>query len=116
MKKILSSILILISSFYILPYTKLFGQSVNVVLRGSKSDSSFYHLAKIKNNEFWAGGKYGILRSIDTLGNVSGIPFPNEGHDILKIERVKNHVFILTSNSVVFKYDIEKDTFIKISL
>lgn len=84
-----------------------------MVLRGSKSDSSFYHLAKIKNNEFWAGGKYGILRRIDTLGNVSSIPFPNEGHDILKIERVKNHVFILTSNSVVFKYNIEKETFIK---
>jgi len=38
-----------------------FGQKIQTILDGNKSDSSFYHLTKISDNEFWLGGKFGII-------------------------------------------------------
>ena len=35
------------------------------------------------------------------------------GLDILKIQRVENYIFIITSNAVIYRYDIEKKTFLK---
>ena len=84
-----------------------------MLLHGIESDSSFYHVKKISNNEFWAGGEYGILKKIDSLGNVSSLNFPNDGIDILKIERIHNYVFIITANAVIYRYDIEKKAFLK---
>jgi hypothetical protein len=88
-------------------------QKIQVVSQGLEPDSSFYHVTKINNNEFWAGGEYGILKKIDSLGNVGSLNFPNDGKGILKIERVKNYVFVVTNNAVIYRYDIEKKIFIK---
>lgn len=84
-----------------------------MLAQGIDSDSSFYHLEKINTNEFWAGGEYGILKKIDSLGNMSSLDFPNEGLDILKIKKIQNNIFILTSNAVIYKYNIENNTFYK---
>tara|TARA_B110000483_G_scaffold230485_1_gene295741 strand:+ start:2134 stop:3099 length:966 start_codon:yes stop_codon:yes gene_type:complete len=88
------------------------GQNVKMIHKGLESDSSFYHIEKVNDNEFWAGGEYGILKKIDTLGNVSSLNFPNEGIDILKIKKVKEYVFITTANAIIYRYDIKKKTFI----
>jgi hypothetical protein len=99
--------------FLLLFYSTAFGQKIHTIFQGIESDSSFYHIEKINKNEFWAGGEYGILKKIDSLGNVSTQNFPNEGLNILKILKKENYVFIITDNAVIYRYDILNKMFIK---
>lgn len=99
-------------SFLLLTCSILSGQNIQVIEQGSRTDSSYYHICKISDNEFWLGGEYGILKKVDSLGNLSNINLPNQGVDILKIEKIKRYVFILTADAVIYRYDIESDTFI----
>lgn len=94
-------------------YYSLNGQSITVISPGVGVDSSYYHLVKINDNEYWAGGKNGILCRIDTFGNVSPIPYPNDGLRILKIEKKGNYIYLATNNAVIYKYNIQKETFTK---
>jgi len=94
-------------------YSNIFGQKIHVVSQGIESDSSFYHIEKINENEFWAAGEHGILKKIDSLGNVSSQSFPNEGLNILKIIKKENYVFIVTDNALIYRYDILNKLFIK---
>ena len=94
-------------------YSNIFGQNIQVVSQGIESDSSFYHIEKINENEFWVAGECGILKKIDSLGNVSSQKFPNEGLDILKIVKKENYIFIITNNALIYRYDIQKKIFIK---
>lgn len=87
------------------------GQIVEILLQGNSADSSFYDAEMISANEFWIGGEYGILKKIDSSGNVSSISYPNEGLRILKIQKVKNYIFLATDNGVVYRYDISAGTF-----
>ncbi len=106
--KILLQILILL--FFL---NKGNAQTIQNISQGIESDSSFYHITKISNNEYWVGGEYGILKRMDSVGNISAINFPNEGLRILKIEKTNNYVFIATDNAVIYRYDIAKKEFIK---
>ena len=99
--------------FLLLFYSTAFGQKIHTIFQGIESDSSFYHIEKINKNEFWAGGEYGILKKIDSLGNVSTQNFPNEGLNILKILKKENYVFIITDNAVIYRYDILNKMFKK---
>ncbi|HBF87129.1 MAG TPA: hypothetical protein DDX39_00695 [Bacteroidales bacterium] len=90
-----------------------FGQKIQTILDGNKSDSSFYHLTKISDNEFWLGGKFGIISKIDSLGKITSLNLPTEGLNILKIERLENYIFIATDNAVIFRYNIETKEFIR---
>ncbi|HOP03061.1 MAG TPA: hypothetical protein PL017_03460 [Tenuifilaceae bacterium] len=89
------------------------GQKVQTIISGSHSDSSLYHISRISENEFWAGGEHGILKSIDTLGNVKTVNYPNSGLDILKIERIENFIYLITSNATIYRYNTESDEFIR---
>jgi hypothetical protein len=95
-------------SFFCILTTTLWSQSIFTVLQGTESDSSFYHLEKINANEYWVGGEYGILKSIDTLGRVNDIDgFDNDGKSILVIKKVGDKVFVATDNSLIYCYNIE---------
>ncbi len=94
-------------------YSNIFGQKIHVISQGIESDSSFYHIEKINENEFWAAGEYGILKKIDSLGNVSSQSFPNEGLNILKIIKKENYIFLITDNALIYRYDILNKIFIK---
>ena len=89
------------------------GQQVEMIQQSAVTDSSFYHICKINSNEFWIGGEYGILKKIDSLGNIRSIDFPNKGLHILKIEKLRYYVFLATSDAVVYRYDLKKKIFIK---
>ena len=80
---------------------------------GLETDSSFYHMAKINNNEFWVGGEYGILKKIDSSGNISEVNYPNEGLNILKIIDVEDYIYIVTANSVIYRYNTLDQTYFK---
>lgn len=88
-------------------------QEIKVISRGNNADSSYYDILKINDNEFWIAGEYGILKKIDTLGNISPIVFHNEGLTILKLLKVGEFVFIATAEGVIYKYDIVKKEFQK---
>lgn len=104
----------LISLLFFFTISKtVFGQKIQLIHQGIESDSSFYHIAKISDNEFWIGGEYGILKRIDSTGNLTKIDFPNEGLDILKIERVQDYVFIITSDAIIYRYNLKKESFLK---
>jgi hypothetical protein len=94
-------------------YSNIFGQKIHVISQGIESDSSFYHVEKISENEFWIAGENGILKIIDSLGNLSSPNFPNEGLDILKIIKKENYIFIITNNALIYRYDIINKIFIK---
>ncbi len=90
------------------------GQVATQLMKGSGDDSSFYAVRKISSNEFWVGGKNGVLKRIDSLGNISSIAgFPNDESDILKIERLHNYVYLTTSKGCIYRYDINAKVFIK---
>lgn len=93
--------------------SNVFGQNIKVVSQSTESDSSFYDLERINNNEFWAGGESGILKKIDSLGNLSLLNYPNEGLNILKILKTEKSIFIITDNAVIYRYDILNKIFIK---
>lgn len=96
---------------HLLIVLQVFGQRVQTILQGNASDSSFYHVARISDNEYWAGGEHGILKSIDSLGNVSTIKFPNLGLDILKIERINDYVYLITANATIYRYNMQQKQF-----
>ncbi len=86
-------------------------QTIKVLSPGIGSDSSYYHLTKIGDNEYWTGGKQGVLKKIDTLGNISPIHFENRGERILKIEKIGHYVFLATSDATIYRYDLKSKTF-----
>lgn len=105
---------LLFSAYILFLFTSsVCSQSIQVINQATPKDSSFYHLEKINNNEFWAGGEYGILKKIDSTGIMHHINYPNDGLAILNIERIGDYVFILTEDAVIYRYDLNKDIFIK---
>ncbi len=87
------------------------GQVISPIIQGNHNDSSFYHVARIDENEFWVGGESGILVSIDTIGNISNIKYPSKGLDLLKILPTENYIFLAASNATIYRFDREKGTF-----
>lgn len=89
-------------------------QSITTLLKGNNADSSFYDIIKVDDNEYWAAGEYGILKKIDTLGNISAIPqFANTGKSILKLVKTSNYIFIATAEGLIYRYDLSTKTFIQ---
>ncbi len=79
---------------------------------GDYSDSSFYHIEKIEDNEFWICGEYGILKKIDTLGNLSSINFKSNGQHLLKVVRWRDYVFLSDDNGSMYRYNRKNNTWI----
>lgn len=101
-------------SFLLLIFlTASVAQQLQVVSHIPHSDSSLYSIAKVNNNEYWTCGKHGLLKKIDSLGNISSIELAHEGLNILKIVPHKNYLYLLTNNAVIFRYDTISKVFTK---
>ena len=107
MIKLFNSVLIIIL------WTNVYGQKIQILSQGYHTDSSFYSVQKINENEYWVAGENGILKKIDSLGNMSRLNLPVEKIDILKIIMTNNYVFLTTANSIIYRYDIDRGVFIK---
>lgn len=81
-------------------------QEIETLLRGTSQDSSFYHVERISPNEYWVGGEYGILKKLDTLGQIQNIHLAAEGSHILKIQRWKDFVFLSADNGKLIRYNL----------
>lgn len=89
-----------------LPYATR-SQQVTTIQAGHENDSSYYHLTKISDNEYWACGENGIITSFDTLGRFNSLPIPTEGYNLLKAERWGDYVFIATDNGRILRYNLK---------
>ena len=58
MRKIITSLLLIIF------WSNIIGQKVHILSKGVHSDSSYYCIEKITENEFWIGGESGILKKL----------------------------------------------------
>ena len=105
MKQLIFFICILITSL------KSISQTTTVLSPKENGDSSFYHIERISNNEFWIGGEYGVLKSIDSTFQIRSISYPNSGSNILNITNTKNKVIICKDHGQILLYDKKTKTF-----
>ena len=85
-------------------------QDFRVLQSIPSKDSSFYHIEKIAENEFWIGGENGLLYKTDTTGELSHINIDTKGHTLLRIRKNKNQVYLLTDTCLIICYNIDKKT------
>lgn len=93
-------------------FVQVQGQSIRTIQQGQAPDSSYYDIARIDANEFWVGGENGILKCLDTLGNVTNLALPLRGRHILKIVSDGRYVFVAADQGTIFRYDRSRDTWI----
>ena len=80
-------------------------QKIEVISSTSSSDSSFYDICKISDNEFWIAGEQGILKSIDSTANVKSIQYVNQGKSIYKMLKSGNNVYLAADNGTIYKFN-----------
>lgn len=82
------------------------------VLKQGKTfkDSSFYDIVPV-GNRFWIGGKYGTLKSSDSLGNLTDVSYPNLHVDIYKIDRFDaQNLIACADQGVIYKHNLAAKT------
>ena len=84
---------------------------IQVLQQGTTfKDSSYYDIVPV-GNDYWIGGKYGILKSSDSEGNLSDIAYPNQHVDIYKIDRFDpQHLIACADKGIVYKHDLVAKT------
>lgn len=90
-------------------------QTVTVVSKGSDSENSYYDVARIGSNEYWAAGENGVLDKIDTLGNITSISANLNKESILRIQRVDSIIYLTSLEGSIFITDLDANGFKKIS-
>ncbi len=80
---------------------------IQVVQQGTTfKDSSYYDIVPV-GNRYWIGGKYGTLKSSDSLGHLTDIPYPNQHVDIYKIDRFDaQNLIACADKGIVYKHNL----------
>ncbi|MBT7041114.1 MAG: hypothetical protein HN921_14865 [Bacteroidetes bacterium] len=84
----------------------LYAQHAQLIQKGGNLDPSFYDITKISDNEYWIGGEFGILNSMDTLGRITPIELPFECSHILRIVKRESDVYITTTDGQLINYNL----------
>ncbi len=106
-------VLLLLTFFGLLDgISRLQAQDIRVIQSGDVADSSYYDIARVDANEFWVGGENGILKCLDTLGNISNVPLPVPDRHILKIVPWGKYVYIAADQGTIFRYDRIRDRWV----
>jgi len=99
--------------FFLLITYNAFSQEFKIIQKSIYSDSSYYDICKINENECWIGGENGVLKSIDNNGNIKNIPYEGKKESILKIVKANNYIYLAADNGTIYIYNIENKQFIK---
>jgi hypothetical protein len=83
------------------------GQQLKRIMEGEEIDSSYYHAMPLSENEIWLAGEYGILTSIDSLGRMKPISYPNLGYNILHMVQYGSSIYLSTENGVIYRYHMD---------
>jgi hypothetical protein len=82
------------------------GQTFSVLQSSNaKDDSSYYDIKKIDAYNFWIGGEKGILMALNEQLQLSAVAYPNQGVNILCIEKFSdNHVVLCADKGIIYHY------------
>ena len=90
--------LLLIIILFSLTHTQAQNISVDILQQGNSfADSSYYDIIKVEN-KYWIGGKYGILKALDSDGRIENISYPSEGLDIYKLENFDDETVLASGD------------------
>jgi hypothetical protein len=91
--------------------TKAQSFTIDVLHQGNSfSDSSYYDIIKVED-KYWIAGKYGILKSIDSEGNLENIDYPSLDLDIYKLENLDNNKIIASGDKgTIYIHDLISKT------
>ncbi len=93
--------------------TLLPAQPIEALQTGLVRDSSYYDIAQVGPDEFWAAGENGVLKRIDSQGNIEHISWPYPPVNLLKIVANERYVYLGADQGSVFRYDKTDGTFIR---
>ena len=85
-------------------------QSIELVDLGVDTDSSYYDIYRLSNQEIWIGGEYGVLKRLRADGSLEHIAYPNSGSNILKFLQLGNFVYISADHGTIYKYNLQDST------
>lgn len=85
-------------------------QQLRTLHEGQEHDSSIYHALRISSNEIWLAGEYGILKRIDSAGNMNPIVYPNQGDNILHMLLRNRTIYLSTENGRIYTYNRDSNT------
>jgi hypothetical protein len=97
----------------ILPFISI-AQQVKIISQDKNSELSYYDICRISDNEFWIGGEDGILKKIDTLGNISTIKFDVPAFDILKMAFRNDSVWLAGTHGNLYSYSLNDSSVRKV--
>jgi hypothetical protein len=83
-----------------------YSQKLEFISSSNTSDSSFYDICKLTENEFWIGGEHGILKTIDSSANINSIIYNNQGNGIYKMLKAGNYLYIAADNGTLYKFNL----------
>lgn len=86
--------------------SSVFAQIITVVQSSDIiGDSSYYHILRVNENEFWLGGEYGLLKKINNEEKLEEIIYPNNGNHILAMELWgRDKVILVCDKGTIYQY------------
>ena len=82
------------------------GQEVQQLQQATDNDSSYYDIYRLSSGDVWVAGEDGVLKSINSTGEVSEINYPNNGSNLLKMLQLGDFVFIAADNGTIYRYHL----------
>ncbi len=83
-------------------------QKMEIISASNNSDSSLYDICKLNSNEFWICGEHGILKTIDSSGNIGTISYNNEGKSFYKMVKFADYIYIAADKGTIYKFNTLK--------
>jgi len=80
-------------------------QKIEFLSLSNTSDSSFYDICRLSDNEFWIGGEHGILKTIDSTRKISSISYHNQGISVFKMLEAGNYLYIAADCGTIYKFN-----------
>ncbi|MCU0338480.1 MAG: hypothetical protein MUE30_01240 [Spirosomaceae bacterium] len=72
----------------------------------SFQDSSYYDIMPVAG-QYWIGGKYGILKTIDARGNLQNVAYPSAHVDIYKLDHFDDENLIACADKgLIYKHNL----------
>ena len=104
--------LLLLTLFHLICLNKLvYSQEIIGWQTAYYPDNSYYDLAQVGPDEYWAAGEGGTLYSLDSTGNILELPFPDKEVNLLKILPAGKRIYLAADQGMLFFYDTNTHRF-----
>jgi len=87
--------LLFLSFCFALNFVSAQSVTVSILQQGTGfSDSSYYDILKVNDENYWLVGKYGIISNYNLSGAITAVNYPSNHNDIYKIDKFDEQNFI----------------------